>query len=686
MIRRLPQMRVETDQRLAIYGPNDQPLLTARVLGLGHRAADIHFELRDINKRVIDRRDISFVAEAIDPNAADRTLISTIPNEFDEPEPSTEKLQGVAQWQLPRLAPGYYEVRSILGDPKQPTLSTDTSFAILSDLPVPSRPGNYGWTIPKSRPADVDYKWMPDWLHRLGVGVVKYPCWFAPEDTARLDEAAWFVGRLQEKNMRAIGLLDSPPPSVLAKIDERERREPVAANLFREATVWQPLLEPLITRLSLKVRTWQLGADNDYSFLGRSNLKKMLKDIARELQGFGQPLGVAISWPWLEPLPAPTEETWAATQLSARDPLSADEVNAYLESLDKVQHPRQQDAETWLALDPLSSQFYDRDTRIADLVLRMVTLRGYPVAASFVTNPIDRSQGLLRADWRPDELLVPWRTTSVLVSDLTRIGSIPTRNESSNVVLADSQRTSMVIWNSKKATEFLYLGDSIRQVDVWGNITVPRRTMVDGAVVHRIEVGPVPSFLIDLDPALVALRMSAKLTKQSLDSLLGKRQTVGLEFVNPTRETLSGEVRMKSIPDWDIDTRPQSFDIAPGRVSQHNFDVALRNSAKIGNSQLQFEFLLKTTPPKRFTIIRDMHVGPDGLEIEVTSRQNGDQLLVTIAITNMSEKSVQYDCMLFPPGGRQYQRRQITIPPQTTVKRVFPWDDSASLLGEKRCC
>ncbi len=85
--------------------------------------------------------------------------------------------------------------------------------------------------------------------------------------------------------MRAIGLLDSPPPSVLAKIDERERREPVAANLFRESAVWQPLLEPLITRLSLKVRTWQLGADSDYSFLGRSNLKKMLKDIARELQG-----------------------------------------------------------------------------------------------------------------------------------------------------------------------------------------------------------------------------------------------------------------------------------------------------------------------------------------------------------------------------------------------------------------
>ncbi len=148
MIRRLPQMRVETDQRLAIYGPNDQPTLTARVLGLGHRAADIHFELRDIHKRVIDRRDISFVAEAIDPSAVNRTLITTVPNEFDEPEPADEKLQGIAHWQLPRLAPGYYEVRSILGDPKHPTLSTDTSFAILSDLPTPIRPGNYGWTIP----------------------------------------------------------------------------------------------------------------------------------------------------------------------------------------------------------------------------------------------------------------------------------------------------------------------------------------------------------------------------------------------------------------------------------------------------------------------------------------------------------------------------------------------------------
>jgi hypothetical protein len=206
---------------------------------------------------------------------------------------------------------------------------------------------------------------------------------------------------------------------------------------------------------------------------------------------------------------------------------------------------------------------------------------------------------------------------------------------------------------------------------------------IQGKPYHEIIVGPVPTFLVDVDPVLVAFRMSTRLVHATLDCLLGRRQTISLEFSNPTREALSGEVRLKPQPDWEVDSRPQSFDAPTGRTALLTFDVALRNSAKIGDAPLEFDFILRTQPARRFSVTRTLHVGPEGLDIEVTTRLVSGELLIFLTMTNHSPSESQYDCMLFPPGGRQYQRRQITIPPGATVKRLFPWTDGQSLVGQK---
>ena len=600
------------------------------------------------------------------------------------PSRPAQAIEGVAIYHVPVLRPGYYVVESVLGGAGGQSLSSETSLAILGALPTSTANNPYGWTLPPSVHTALDAKRIPDWLHRLGVGVVKLPCWFAPDEKSELDDAAWLVGRLQETEIRTVGLLDHPPRSVLAKINESERRDPAAANYFRDANVWAPLLEPIMTRLSLKVRTWQLGADNDYSFLGRPQLKKAIKDIGRNLQGFGQPIGVAFSWPWLEPLPPATEQSWAALNLATSTPLAPNELDAYLQSLESNENGGRDTSEHWVALDPLDSRTYDLQSRVTDLVLRMTTVRGYRVPATFISSPLDPHQGLLREDWRPNELLLPFRTTSLLLGDLARTGTLPMRGGSSTVVLANATQTTVVIWNPVPTKEVIYLGDKIRQVDVWGNTIVPKQIKVDGGKPsHEIQVGPMPTFLIDVDPVLVAFRMTTQLVNTNLDSLLGRRQSVSLQFVNPTPELLSGEIRIRPLNDWSVDSRPQTFDVSPGRTGVHEFEVSLRNSAKIGPSELEFDFLLRTVPPRRFTVTRTVNVGPDGLDLEVTTRLSGGELLVLLSMTNRTTEPMQYDCMMFPPGGRQYQRRQIVIPPGESVKRLFPWEDGASLVGQK---
>jgi len=679
-IQQLPQIRVSTDQRLAVYDEGQQPTITVRVLGMKRDAADVRFDIRDINGQQVASQSVSFAE--VQADASNKQADSS-----DKQADSSTSIEGVAIWQLPVLPPGFYFARSMLGGADSKLLSNETTFGILANLPEPKVAGPYGWTLPRGTESEAELKRIPDWLSRLGVGVVKYPCWFGPEDRTELDAAAWLVTHLQEKNIRVIGLLDKPPEVVRAKIDERERREPVATNFFRDASVYQPLLEPIMTRLTLKVRTWQLGSDTDYSFIASTRLRQTIRDIGRELQGFGQPIGLSFSWPWLESLPPASEQSWAAINLSTTaQPLSAEELEAYLqttETTEKTENLTRERAETWVGIDPLNVSTYDLQTRITDLVLRMTAVRGYRVPASFASDPTSAEHGLLRPDWRPGELLLPWRTTAMLLGDLAKVGSLPLPGKSFNTVLANSERTSIVLWNPTPTIERMYLGESVRQIDVWGNSSQPKKVVIDGRTMHEFKVGPVPTFLVDADPVLVAFQMSTRLIESGLDSLLGQRQSLSIEFTNPTQEVLSGDVRMKRLNDWEVDLDPQPFDLAPGRTVTHSFDVSLRNSAKIGDTELQFEFLLTTQPQRKFAIARPIHVGPEGLDIEISTRLVKNELFVDLTMVNQTDKPQKYDCMVFPPGGGQYQRRQIILPALATVKRTFPWPDGKSLVGKE---
>ena len=179
-------------------------------------------------------------------------------------------------------------------------------------------------------PEDWNREQFSKWLRQCGVAWVKFPCWLPPDDFDAHERPATTLSKLQEIGIHTVGMLDVPPESEIEKYDVRGRRDLVAAQLFRDKATWQPELEPVMTRLTMKVRTWQIGADRDHSFLGRLRLRDTVAAISNGLQGFGQPIDVAISWPWLEPDSPVGEISWQAVCRSSRPPFSADELNAFL--------------------------------------------------------------------------------------------------------------------------------------------------------------------------------------------------------------------------------------------------------------------------------------------------------------------------------------------------------------------
>lgn len=661
-LQQFPQLHVATSHPTGLFGIGQSIPITATAMGLRHQTASIQFNLLDIQDAVIRTQTVQVktVSDAPNPTATE----------------TASAYGGTATWDLSPLPPGFYRVSAELIAADRKALTTAISFAIIDQLPQSDGP--FGWTLPEGSPLG-NVRSLPSWLHDCHVHWLKYPCWISPEDLNSADELAWLANRAEDNQIRFVGLLDQPPEGVAPEIDKR--RELAAANTFRDALVWQPILEALMNRLTIKVRWWQLGQERDFSFLGRASLQETINDINKGLQGYREPLNLVISWPWLEPQPAGESRSWRAAVRSASVPLTAAELDAYLNA-EFEDSASTKANDTWLLLDPLPKSEYDLATRVRDLVLRMATVQGHPVQAAFVSNPLDRETGLLRPDGTPDFMLLPWRTSSAILGSLRRTGSLQLPNGSPNIVLSDGGRTVMVLWNMTPSEESLYLGENIQVIDVWGRLESAETRTVGSQTEQIVMAGPTPKFVMGLDPQITAFRMAVKLDRTSIDSLLGRSQSVGVELDNPSGQELQGDLLLKGDDAWDVPRFPTAM-MLPGNSKQTiSIPLTLQTNATTGKKAVQLKFTLEGSPKRKFTVYRDLHVGPEGFEVRISSRldENGN-LVVQVEMQNSSADRLRYDCSLFPPG-RQYQRKTIQVAANERVRREFIIPNGKSLLGK----
>lgn len=670
-IEEYPQLQVTTDQPQGIYKVGRPIQVTAKVMGLAAENSRIRFRLFDSHEREIATQLLT--VQHPDRQHPDRQTVS---GSRDQDLTDSE-----VSWELPRMEPGFYRLAASIEGRRSSTLSNETTFAVIDTLIGGPPHGPFGWSLPDvAQPASP--RDLASWLADLGVSWVKYPCWIAADDVVAAEKIATIFSKLQDTGIQTVGMLDVPPDHQMPAYELRGRREMVAAQLFRDLEIWQPLLEPVMTRLTLKVRTWQLGADRDHSFLGRPRLRDSINQISTGLQGFGQPIEVAISWPWLEEELAHGESSWQAICRSSDPPLAAHELDAFLTMREKG--TRSEGPRTWLLLDPISKTKYDRESRIRDLVLRMATVRSHRVQAAFVSDPYSEEQGLLRPSGRPDDMLLPWRTTSRLIGDLRKAGSLRLRSGAQNSVFVGSDRAVLMLWSAQPTEEMIYLGEHVQAVDVWGKVTDLPVQPDARQPAQRIAIGPVPIFIIGADPALLAFRMSVNVEPKRFDSLLGQVQQLHVEFANPTRDSLVGTMHVLPPETWGIDSPSRQWETLAGRSTSQSFDIVLSNTAKIGHYEVPIQFELDTVPPKLITVYREVTVGADGLDLKVTTRLlRGSELRVQIEITNHSSRAQSYDCLLFPPPGRQYQRRFVTIEPGEMIRREIYWHDGGDLVGKR---
>ncbi|WP_164102587.1 hypothetical protein [Candidatus Laterigemmans baculatus] len=691
---RLPRIRTEGDVPLGIYASGDRPRVRCLASGLPSQVTAVRFSLQDEMGRELQ--------------AASLPLHHQFP-----PSPTLRRqtrrgrqvigFGGEAEWQLPPLSPGFYRVKLELDGYPPDQFDVAHTLAVLGELP--GGRGPFGWSLLDAEQHGLPPKALPDWLAQCHVSWVKYPCWTSPDDPALLDELGKLLHRFRDRGIEPVGVLAAPPPSVCAKLAVAAN-DP-AAILFRDPSSWSPLLEPVMARLSPEVQWWQLGEERDYSFLGRTQLSQWIADIRSGLQGYGHPVNLVLSWPWLETLPPESSRSWEAVCLSDALPPTAAEIAAYIAALDRSQNlpstaagagdapvagaapsnpPPAGDApprRPWILLDPLPADRYPRSERIRDLILRMLTVRQQQIPAAFVSNPFDPQQGLLRGDGTPGEMLLPWRTAAALLGPLRPIGSIELPAGSQNVALIDETRAMLVLWSDSPRTEVLYLGDEVRQIDAWGRTREVEEVQREGRTEQRIEVGTQPTFLVGVDRNTLLWRMSIRLEPQRIDSLLGREQTVRLHFQNPAPGLLNGSFRIRPPATWNVGRFSQPFVAEPYREQSEPFALFLRSDATIGRQPVAIDFELEGDAPRRFTVWRHLEIGPEDVQVEVTTRLLSDgRLLVRPELSVEAATPQRFDCYIYAPG-RQRLRRGLTVPARSAVRQEFFLENGEQLIGQE---
>ena len=144
-----------------------------------------------------------------------------------------------------------------------------------------------------------------------------------------------------------------------------------------------------------------------------------------------------------------------------------------------------------------------------------------------------------------------------------------------------------------------------------------------------------------------------------------------LRLKNTFPQGVSGELTLHAPKSWGFDPRPTRFKISAAEDLVLPLPVILMADANSGPQPVRLDF---EVGGYRFSVYRTLHLGLDDVQVEMTSRlrksdlrskeatdpsaeESRPDLLVELHLTNLSDRPLSFQCVLFPPDRRRETRQ-----------------------------
>jgi len=653
----MPRIVLSTDNSSNLFTDPQQIELRCTTSGFVRARPVLCLELDDLLGRRLDQ--VERVSEPVPPALAAMTAAA----------PAKHIAIGQTTWKPPLPGAGFYRVHARV---KGLGSLYAQSLTIVVVEPLNAVPGSpFGWSLPRLQ-RDADYTRLAPLVTQAGIGWLKIPMWYPPAQCGKaLDPLMGFLERLS--GIETIGVLDNPPEEVRKRF--ADMHIVTAADVFAgPPDNWTPTLAAAMSRLSGRVRWWQLGNDRDLSFIDYPALTQRVQQARTALCQLGGDLNLGIPWSWMNELPSAGsgQPPWQFLHLSADPPLTADELATYLQAT------RGRRVLRFVALEPLPRNDYPLELRAVDLVRRMVAGKIYGADAMFVPHPIGNQRGLLADDQTVGELFLPWRTAALLLGGADYLGSLELPSGSTNHVFAWSGNSVVVLWNNKPVEEVLYLGDRVRKYDLWGRgSTLPLRDQGQG-----VAVGPQPAFLTGVNEPISRWRMAMDISVRRIESVQGRAHENVLQIKNTFPQAISGRATFAGGEGLLFEPRQIEFHLARGEALQRPFQITLGPEAVNGRQQLRVSFEIQADRPYRFAAYRSLDVGLGDVYLEARTHLNTrGELVVEQEFFNTTPRKVTFRCQLFAPG-RQLQTVDILDLAAGRAARTYVLPEGNQLIGQ----
>lgn len=651
---RMPRISLSTPLRYHVAEPGETFEVQCTAMGIReHEGAQVMFELCDHLGRKLDQELIPLHAaqtEAARLAQARKTDAEGRPYYAVSKTRAENIFDGQAAWSLTLNDPGLYRVRVNLGEKSHRGQHREILVGVIPKDEVLGG-GAFGWSLPEFdsqlQPADV-----PALVRRFGAGWVKIPVWFDITNTQEADRLVTLVERLQAAGSECVGRLDDPPPALRENFGDVNEKL-YAVNYFSDPSRWEPHLEPVLTRMGMKVTWFQLGGDDDNSFFGNENLTELMSNIRARMQTYSQELKLALAWNWLDASPNASAPPWNALHFSVAPQLTANELRHFT-----MKPPAA--AETWVSLNPLDGDAYPLLDRVRDLTERMIAIKQSSATIGFVTNPFNPRWRLIKPNQTLDEMLVPWRNLVANLGNAIFVGSIELPKNSANYVFQKGDLGIMLVWNDNTRIEQTFLGENIQITDIWGKpLSFDSVEIRPGAVEQSFAVSPWPIIIHGVDVDVVRFRQAFQLQVDNLVSQIGSEVPVPVHMENALPFSAAGKLAMVSPSLLKGGRAEVQVQLPSARGLDMSIPAYIRNDASAGSHQLRFDFDLVAGKPYRFSLYRSLKLGAGDVELvwEVI-RKNADSVELRVEVENQTSEVLNFDCKLFPPG-KPYQRFQL---------------------------
>jgi hypothetical protein len=513
-------------------------------------------------------------------------------------------------------------------------------------------------------------------LENAGISWVKYPVWCSEEDGGKkLEQILQFTERLTKSGIELVAMLLEPPEPIREQFGSDATL--TAADIFgSDPKNWFPSLEPIMIQMSNRVRYWQLGSDFDKSLTILPNYIDKIKSIRDQLDNAMQGIFLGIGWDWMQKLPSATEAAelpWNYVSISSDPPPTIREMGTSLD------FNRQSPLKPWVVLSPPSKKEGSLQKRAEDLVSRMITAKIHDAQAVFCPDPFSPKRGLMNPDGTPGELFMSWRTTALEIGGGKYIGEMFLPHGAQNRIFLREKDAVMCIWSKKPVEETIFLGENVKQTDIWG-----RSTGILG--IDRLQVVKAdrqPTFLTGLNKPIAQWCVEMQLEKKRLPNLFGQSLPNSLVVANPFPETINGKATIVAPRGWMIKPETMSFHLAPNESLKKQFDVILTSIVTNGRNLIRIDFTIETDKVYRFSVFRPIDVGTSDIRVEAQTRLlPGNILEVEQHFINESDKTVNFQCELTAPNRRRLIT-QIRNQEQGENVQYYQLENGRSLLGQQ---